>query len=162
MNLLQQPFALVGLVVILAGPAAPCSLQHACDGARSERLPDGRHKLGGALVGDLDGVSYAIEKVCRGKELWLRLQHRLGDAGAWVVLTELKLPRLRKNEEVVFGIAECKRRGSFDSEIIGIVRDTGEREFLPVVRAWRVDRRAGGFAELSADDIECSSYSHGL
>jgi len=157
------------LLALLA--ATLCSIAHAglpeCKGIGYPDLPGGFVDLGGSVIGTVDSVEYSFQHVCKGlvHELWLQRVQTRDESGnpIWSTLAKLMVPRVRKDEVLVFGHwSTCERGSAADPAIVAIVKNTEGPRFTVIVRAWRANGPTSKFDEIPTIGIVCQNDSYGM
>jgi hypothetical protein len=142
-------------------------------------LPFGLQDLGGWLVGEPVGSRlYNVAFLQTGalitdapqtqkQMLWFETVVLPADPDpegrvSYKVLDVLNLPPLRTSDVIVGNPGlQCTRNGVRDPEIVAIATYSDTNYLQQIKRAWRANRKAGKFEDISTRDIVCDNTSRG-
>jgi hypothetical protein len=130
------------------------------------KTANGKYDMGGALIGEFNGRKYSIHRVCDRrihKLLLKRLTGHLYDGQPiWETRAEMRIPVGKKKYTFAYGLNSCRQRGQFNSELIGLIDWTQNKEYPQAIKAWLVDLEREQFREIKATDVECENVSYGI
>ncbi len=122
-----------------------------------ERLPNGARDLGGSLLEDDD---YGVTRYeMNGRYyLWLEKIFDRDREGvpSWIVRDVLAIGRLRKNQEVLFGLGStCTRNRRADQSLIVLAERSKNRKSYKISNVWRANTEREKFEKASVKGVRC-------
>ena len=133
--------------------------------ADSKPDADGYVYMGGALIGDLAGRTYAIDRFCDciAHKLLLKVSTGVDSAGnpLWRTLDRVLIRSRSDKRYFAFGQRVCRRGTTYDAELIATALESDD-EFLPALMVWRANRAKGRFERVSNRGITCRNQGYGL
>jgi len=127
-------------------------------------LPEGYALQRAALIDAMNGKEFGITHVKKGSTqmVWFDVMtHRVSKKAHWMILDVLVLPSFTINETLEIG--QCFLNGVIDSEIVAIVEEERDQEFLSKIhRAWRANRGTGKFESIPPIGIKCTNENYGM
>jgi hypothetical protein len=85
-----------------------------------------------------------------------------GGKPIWEDLAVLRLPRLLKTDQLLFGDCfSCKLNGSVDPEIVVIAKPSAGPALAKILHAWRASTATLTFQVISTQGITCENPDYG-
>lgn len=122
-----------------------------------ERLPNGARDLGGSLLED-DEYGVTRYELNGRHYLWLeKIVDRDGEGvPSWIVRDVLALGRLRKNQEILFGLGSiCTRNRRADQSLIVLAERSKNRKSYKISNVWRASAEREKFEKASVKGVRC-------